>query len=136
MYFFCKSIHSILVLMKYFLKFLQEMGLYLGYIYIRSYLVYFFLWWKSFWYSKDIWAPIWPGYWKLCALPPDFTFSSLPFPSDSYYQWYEMLCTDRYWQVLIKIHFTSPAITSKEQRSFLKENLSSLWGAEHENSVW
>lgn len=55
-----------------------------------------------------------------CALPPDFTLSSLPFSSDSYYQWYEMLCADKYWQVLIKTHFTSPAITSKEQWSFFE----------------
>lgn len=52
------------------------------------------------------------------AMPQNFPFSCLSFSPDSYCLTYEMLSADRYWQNLVKIHFTSLSLTSKEQRDW------------------
>lgn len=85
----------------------------------KSCLVLFILWWKAVLMLKRHLVPLSDLDTGNCALPPGFAFSSLSFSPDFCYLWYEMLCAERYWQLLIKIHFTLPVITSKEQRSFL-----------------
>lgn len=60
------------------------------------------------WYLIDIQCPClaWIQETVFCL---QILFSPVCHFLHCYYMWYDMLCTDRYWQVLIKIHFTSPA---------------------------